>query len=60
MAKRKFTKKGETPTKYQCCNRKCKWEGTLEEQKQVKSEDDDSYSNYVCPNCGKDEFYGLL
>lgn len=57
MAKRKFTKNGETPTKFQCTKRKCKWEGT-EAQKGRKQDGD--WTVYVCPKCGNEEFYGIL
>ena len=59
MAKeRKYTKMGESPVRYECTKKKCKWQGTMEEKddKQVSSIE----SVKVCPNCGNDEFYGLL
>jgi predicted RNA-binding Zn-ribbon protein involved in translation (DUF1610 family) len=60
MAKRKFCKAGETATKYRCSKQKCKWEGTLEEQKKLVREDDILITDYVCPKCGNNDFYGLL
>jgi len=60
MPKRKFCKSGEKPSKYRCSKQKCKWEGTLEEQKQVKRKDDNSITDYICPKCGNDDFYGLI
>lgn len=60
MAKRIFARMGETPTKYRCTKQKCKWEGTLEEQKKVEDKEDNSITNYVCPKCGNNDFYGLI
>jgi len=57
MAKRKYTRAGETPTKFQCTKRKCKWEGT--EKEKGKKQDGD-WRVSVCPNCGNEEFYGIL
>jgi len=57
MANRKFTKNGETPTKFQCAKRKCKWEG--KENEKGRKQDGD-WTIYVCPRCGNEEFYGLL
>lgn len=59
MSKRKFTVWGETPTSYQCTNKKCKWEGTDEEKDRQKTRRKAEYA-VVCPDCGKDEFYGLI
>lgn len=58
MAKRKYTRFGETAVAYECCNRKCKWQGFHEEK--VNKYRDNGYSDLVCPKCGKEEFYGLL
>jgi len=56
--RRKYTIAGENPTKYECIKRKCKWQGTDEDKYQKKL--DDGYFEHVCPNCGNNEFYGLL
>jgi len=58
MAKRKFTRIGETPNSYRCTNRKCKWEGKDEEKSRKR--EGNGYLVHICPNCLKDEFYGLL
>lgn len=58
MTKRKYTIMGETPIAYECTKRKCKWQGTPE-QKQIKRIDN-STSEFVCPECENNEFYGLL
>ena len=58
MPKRKYTKFGEKPSSYECCNRKCKWTGT-DNQKSFK-QIEPGYQKLVCPNCGNEEFYGLL
>jgi len=61
MAKRKFTRKGETPKAYRCCNMKCKWEG-LDEDKIEKETTFLGLKAFdlVCPKCKNNEFYGLL
>jgi hypothetical protein len=59
MAKeRKYCKMGDTPVRYECTKKKCKWQGTANEKgsKRVSSIE----SQLVCPNCGNEEFYGLL
>lgn len=57
MAKRKYTRSGETPKAYKCTNRKCGWEGTGDQRaKKPKGE----WLHSVCPECSNDEFYGLL
>lgn len=58
MAKRKYTRMGEKPTKYECCNKKCKWQGTIEEQAEKETEPGSFIK--VCPKCFKEDFYGLL
>lgn len=57
MAKRKFTKNGEKPSKYRCT--KCKWEGKRDEKFIAEIEGKDFYE-LICPKCGNNEFYGLL
>ncbi|KOY84266.1 hypothetical protein AD998_21930 [bacterium 336/3] len=57
-AKRKYTKIGETPLRYQCSNKKCKWQGKMEEKSEKRI--DDFTTEYFCPKCGNNEFYGLL
>lgn len=59
MAKRKYTRSGEQPLAYKCTNKKCGWEGTFE-QKKIKHNPTTGWDDYVCPNCLKNEFYGLL
>ncbi len=56
--KRKYTKFGEKPVRYECTKRKCKWQGTIEEKKDFKR--DSIVTELVCPKCGNNEFYGLL
>lgn len=58
MAKRKYTKWGEKAVAYSCTNKKCKWEG-LDYAKLKKPLSRNSWT-LVCPDCGNDEFYGLL
>lgn len=55
---RKYTKMGENPVRYECTKKKCKWQGKMEDKydKRVSSYE----TVKVCPNCGNDEFYGLL
>lgn len=48
---------GETPSKFQCTNKKCKWEGT-EDDKAKKQHD--GWLVSVCPECKNEEFYGLI
>jgi hypothetical protein len=59
MAKRKYARHSDVHSKnYECTKRKCKWQGTIEEQAIKKV--DECQSTYVCPKCGNDEFYNLL
>lgn len=58
MAKRKYCRFGDTPSKYECTNRKCKWQGTDKEKENKEIES--SYWELICPKCGKNEFYGLI
>ncbi|QYS86328.1 hypothetical protein JJC03_15620 [Flavobacterium oreochromis] len=58
MAKRKYTKSGETPKGYECTNRKCKWAGTDDEKAMKPIEN--GFLEHVCPQCKNNEFYGLL
>lgn len=60
MAKRKYIRMGEIAVAYQCTNKKCKWEGLSSEKKLSKPDDEYGMRTHLCPNCGKDEFYGLL
>ncbi len=53
----KYTPYGETPIKYECCKKSCKWQGTLEEQATRKTSDNSK--EHICPKCGNNEFYGL-
>lgn len=60
MPKKKYiTDIKQTPSSYECANRKCKWQGTDEEKERVKTPRKAEYV-VVCPNCGKDVFYGLI
>lgn len=54
----KYTTYGETPVKFECSKKKCKWQGTIEEQATRKTSN--ISKEYVCPNCGNNEFYGLI
>ena len=58
MPERKYTRFGERPERYECTNRKCKWQGTVEEKSSKWV--DSIETALVCPDCGSDEFYGLL
>lgn len=57
--KRKYTKSGERPSSYKCTNKKCKWEGA-EEEKSEKYLREKGWIELVCPNCGNNEFFGLI
>lgn len=61
MTKRKYVKIGENAVAYECTNPKCKWQGSDKEwvQKNIDPEFPSTTSS-TCPNCGNDEFYGLL
>lgn len=57
--KRKYARMSdENITNYECSKKKCKWQGTDEQ----KGRKEISYceSELVCPECGNNEFYGLL
>ena len=58
MPRRKYTRGKEEPKGWECCNRKCKWQGQDEEKGERKI--DSSHTILICPQCGKDDFYGLL
>lgn len=58
MAKRKYTRSGETPQGYQCTNNKCKWQGSDKEKVDIKRPD--GWTESGCPECGNTEFFGLL
>ena len=60
MTKRKFTKNGEKPVRYQCTNKECKWEGKDEEKLEKRMIIHDNDLHLVCPECGRNEFFGLL
>lgn len=57
MAKRKYTTYRETPVAFECTKRACKWKGT--DQEKNKSPRNFGHE-LTCPNCGNNEFYGLL
>jgi len=58
MAKRKYTSHGEAAKRYECTNKKCKWQGKQEEWAERLIEP--GHSENVCPKCSNNEFYGLL
>jgi|GEM_PF-2968955 len=58
MPARKYTRMGEHSQGYECCNKKCKWQGTQEQKGHRK--EPNGWTTHICPNCAKDEFYGLL
>ena len=43
--------------RFECTNRKCKWQGNQNQKAKVKKED---WTVDVCPKCGSEEFFGLL
>lgn len=58
MKKRKYTRWGEEPKRYECSKKKCQWQG-LDEEK-ARKRIDNYLTEHVCPRCGNNEFYGLL
>lgn len=57
--KRKYARiLDENITNYECSKKKCKWKGT-DKDKLIKPISPIE-STLVCPNCGNNEFYGLL
>ncbi|WP_329805436.1 hypothetical protein [Flavobacterium facile] len=54
----KYTASGETPIRYECTKRKCKWQGT-DVEKYVSEIEGTSMQELVCPKCSNNEFYGL-
>ncbi|NRT11507.1 hypothetical protein [Flavobacterium sp. 14A] len=58
MPKRKYTRMKEQPKGYECCNKKCKWQGQIADQ--VPVEVVNGFFDHACPKCGKFEFYGLI
>ena len=60
MANRKYARTSDTNiTRYECSKKKCKWQGTLDEQSKVRNKDGWG-EDYVCPKCGNPEFLGLI
>lgn len=57
MTRRKYTRGKEEVKGYECCNRKCKWQG--QDKDRIHKEIDHIHSVLTCPNCGKEDFYGL-
>ncbi|PIE50740.1 MAG: hypothetical protein CSA38_01880 [Flavobacteriales bacterium] len=58
MAKRKYARMSDKEVAYECT--RCKWQG-LEEEKNSKNIDPEiEMYEHICPNCGNNEFYGLL
>lgn len=55
---RKYCKMGDKPVRYECTKRKCKWQGTMDEKDEKIVSSIESVK--VCPDCGNEEFYGLL
>lgn len=58
MAKRKYTRMGETPIAFECTKTKCKWQGTADQKASKRINEYSTES--ICPECGHNEFYGLL
>ncbi len=59
MTKRKYARMSDKNiTRYECSKKKCKWQGT-DEQKTIKTISPIE-SSLVCPDCGNNQFYGLL
>jgi hypothetical protein len=57
-AKRKYARMSDPVTdRFECTNRKCKWQGNQNQKAKVKKED---WTVDVCPKCGSEEFFGLL
>ncbi|KVV14834.1 hypothetical protein [Flavobacterium sp. TAB 87] len=59
MSKMRFVRYGEKPTAYQCTKKTCKWEGPFDQQVKVRKRRSCD-SEYVCPKCGHNEFYGIV
>ena len=60
MAQRKYARFGEKEVAYECTKRKCKWQGMDEDKAQKRTDPEYLIFELVCPNCGNNEFYGLL
>ena len=61
MRERKYTRMNDVALAYECTNKKCKWQGLNTEW--VQKHNDPEYPSSTescCPNCGNNEFYGLL
>lgn len=43
---------------YECSKKKCKWRGTMDEKNEKQIEP--GYFEKACPNCGNNEFFGLI
>jgi len=56
MAKRKYTRIGETAVAYKCT--KCKWIG--KDYEKARRRVNEYWQDDVCPNCGNNSFFGLL
>jgi hypothetical protein len=57
--KRKYTRSGDVAQGYECTKIKCKWQGT-EDDKASRMKSGTSWIEHICPNCGNEDFYGLV
>lgn len=55
---RKYARMHETAVAFECTKRSCKWQGLDTEKNLIPI--NAIQKEYVCPNCGNNEFYGLL
>lgn len=60
MAKRKYARFGESFDKFECSNKKCRWQGNDEEKVTAPSKEHKGFEELQCPQCGNNEFLGLL
>lgn len=52
----KYTNEYSEAKGWECCNKKCKWQGIESEKEEVQ---DGVFTKLVCPKCGEESFYLL-
>ena len=52
----KYTNEHSNAKAWECCNKKCKWQGLESEKATIE---DDGFLKNVCPKCGEESLYGL-
>lgn len=54
---KKYTNEHSKAKGWECCNKKCKWQGLQGEKEIIQV---DGFQKEVCPKCGEESFYALV